>query len=136
MTDTQHKIVGRVAERMASHPETHCQEFWYFDPAHDFAPMWDTVHGEYNSRLVIDVGEMADCGTVACSAGHIIPAALELGLPVKINSDTQGEADVIARRLVGLSAEQAERLFSAKSDEVVRHVIAAAAESGDWSSLQ
>lgn len=136
MTDTQHKIVKRVAERMKSHPEAHCQEYWYLDPAHSSAPMWDTVHGEYNSRLVINVGEMADCGSVACSAGHIVLAALELGLPLRINPAARGEIDVIARRLVGLPAEQAERLFSAKSDEFARRVIAAAAESGDWSDLQ
>ena len=136
LTDEQHKVVRRVAERITRHPGTHRQEHWYEDGKLHAYPLWLAVYEESSPELVIDVEAMATCNTTACAAGHIILAALELGLPFDQGSILDRTISATAARLAGLSAQQAWWLFSEASESNVREAVSIAAEHGDWGHLQ
>lgn len=138
MTDEQHKVVKRVAERITQHPRTHRQKQWYQDGEFHENPLWMAVYEEPSPELLIDVEAMMHCGATACAAGHMILAALELGVPfdlVPIPPIPERTILDTAAHLAGMSAQQAYHLFNEPSEGGVRKAVSTAAESGDWSHL-
>ena len=98
------KVAGEAARRIREHPETHHQAMWLAesdDAQHDGVAYRSHVSGF--AATGTDEICWSECGTTACAAGHVVAAAIGMGLldPDAVGCMQIGEA---AATLLGLSA--------------------------------
>ena len=142
LTEDQRKLCLEVADRLDAWPETHSQHDWYDHytwgrEAMDGSDLCTTLYGTPHPgrTAVVDLLDMAECGTTACLAGHALIAAHDLGMlhdddPGR-SSNRYGIADSAAR-LLGLSNVDP-GWFDADVDEAdVRWAVRTAADTGRW----
>ena len=127
LSESQHQVVKRAAERIKAFPETHDQDNWYGERGGFGEPT--LLYLLHQSRQgLLDIETMAQCNTVACAAGHLVSAAIELGVDL---SDTEF-VSATAQRVGGLTDEQADILFYECTTRSARRAIARAAKKGRW----
>ena len=133
MTDIQHQIVQRTAERIEAFPEAYDQQWWYWaDDEHAMGSPSPVFPFGIWQGYPVDVVEMVECGTVACAATHIVCAAIDLSVAIP-TADTISEA---AALLTGLSRKQAGCLFHQfTSNEAALSAIKIAIETRSWDAL-
>lgn len=127
LTETQLQVVKRAAERITMFPETYDQNEW-FGARGGFSEPSPRYLAHQARRGSLDVEEMARCNTVACAAGHIVCAAIELGTALP---DTES-VSAAAQELAGLTDSQASALFYKYKDRPARKAVVQAARRGCW----
>ena len=128
LTESQHRVVKRAAERIKAFPETHDQSTWYGERGR-FGLLASIQYMEARAREgLLDVDRMAQCDTVACAAGHIVSAAVEVG----VDLPDAGYVSAAAREVAGLTDRQANILFYECTNRFARQAIARAAKKGRW----
>lgn len=133
----QHKVVLLASERMDAFPDTHDQDAWYWSPVESgVAGGWDEfgIASDLGKSTDLPLSPLAmrECGSTACCAGHIVLAAIDLGMELRRGEHIADEA----QRLIGISCDTAEDLFDAHGhEETVREWMREAAAMGrapDW----
>ena len=124
LTEDQQKLFRAVSDRLKAFPDSHYQGHWYWDGWGELT----TLEGIRAAGMPLSPLEMAECGTVACDAGHTVLAALDLGMKV----DETKEIELEAEWLLGLGSFDTGHLFSGSAaKESVYEWVAEAADTGE-----